>query len=115
MGRQFSVGENKTVVVRDDIAAAKPGLSVRWQMATHAEISVKNNQATLREDGKTLSAKILSPAGARFEIASAQPPDDGVNAANPNARILAVNTSVPASGKLTVEIELQPDSATAAR
>ena len=54
-------------------------------------------------------------AGARFEIASAQPPDDGVNAANPNARILAVNTSVPASGKLTVEIELQPDSATAAR
>jgi len=113
--RRFSIGENKTVVVRDDIAAAKPGLSVRWQMVTHAKISAKNNQATLREDGKALSAKILSPTGARFEIASAQPPDDGVNAPNPNARILAVNTSVPASGNLTVEIELRPDSATAAR
>ena len=106
--RDFAVAENRTVNVRDEIAGAKPGLSVRWQMVTHADLTVKENLATLRQDGRELAARIISPPGATFEIASAQPPDDGVNQPNRNARILAVNTSVPASGKLTVEVELQP-------
>ena len=111
--RQFSVGENKRVTVRDEIAGAKPGLAVRWQMVTHAEITGNQNQAVLRESGKLFSAKIISPVGATFEIASAQPPADGVNQPNPNTRILAVNVRVPATGRLTVEIELQPAAATA--
>ncbi|MEI8291842.1 MAG: heparinase II/III family protein [Verrucomicrobiota bacterium] len=106
--RHFNVGDNRRVVIRDDIAKAKPGLSVRWQMLTHASISTNRNEATFRQAGKTLSAKILSPANALFEIASAQPPDDGVNQRNPNTQILTVNTAVPTGGNLTVEIQLQP-------
>jgi len=94
-------------------ARARPGLSVRWQMVTRAKITITRagNQATLRQGGKMLAARILSPAGSRFEIASAQPPEDGVNEANAGAQILTVNTAVPAAGKLTVEIELQPGPA----
>lgn len=110
--RQFHVGDNRRVVIRDDITKAKPGLPVRWQMLTHASISTNQNAATLRQDGKTLSAKILSPANARFEIASAQPPDDGVNQRNPNTQILTVNALVPTGGNLTLEIQLQPEPAT---
>ena len=106
--RHFSIGKSNAVVVRDDIAAAKPGLSVRWQMVTRAAISASGNQATLRQNGRMLSAKILAPAGSRFESADAQPPEDGGNAPNPGVRILFVNTSVPATGNLTVEIELEP-------
>jgi len=113
--RQFSTGENRTVTVRDDIAAAKPGLPVRWQMVTRAKISVNGNVATLRQNGKTLTAKILAPATARFEIASAQPPADGVNQPNPGARILAVNTAVPETGNLTVEIQLRPGTPAAGK
>ena len=109
--RRFRLGENRAVVIRDDIATASPGLAVRWQMLTHAKISVNNNEATLRLDGKTLAVKILSPTDAQFENASAQPPDDGVNLPNPGAQILTVNTAVPANGNLTVEILLQPTSA----
>jgi hypothetical protein len=109
--RQFFVGENKKVQIRDEISGAKPGLSVRWQMLTHAKISSQKNQAVLRQNGKTLIAKILSPADARFEILQAQPPNDGVNQPNPNTRILAVNLNVPASGNLIIEIELQPETA----
>ena len=105
--RKFTMAENKIVCIRDDITGAKPGLSVRWQMVTHTKISVEKNQATLQQEGKTLSAKILSPAGASFEIASAQPPQDGVNQPNRDSQILAVNAVVPASGNLTVEIQLQ--------
>ena len=108
--RQFRVGDNRSVIIRDDIAKAKPGLSVRWQMVTHASISTNQNGATLRQAGRTLSARILSPANAHFEIASAQPPDDGVNQSNPHTQILAVNASVPASGQLTIEIQLQPEA-----
>lgn len=113
--RQFSVSDQRTVVVRDEITAAKPGLDVRWQMLTHARISVNNNQTALHQDGRSLAAKILSPAGASFEIASAQPPKDGVNQPNPDAHILTVNTTVPASGNLIIEIELQPEAAPAGR
>ena len=113
--RHFHVGENRTVVIRDDLTTGKPGLSVRWQMVTRAKISVNNNEATLRQEGKTLTAKILAPVDAHFEIASAQPPDDGVNQPNPNAQILTVNTIVPASGNLTVEIQLQPEPAAAGK
>ena len=109
--RQFSFdAKHGAVRVRDYVAAAKPGLSVRWQMVTHAKIGVEKDRATLRQDGKQLMATILSPTGAQFEIASAQPSDDGVNQPNPNARILAVNLNVPTSGNLLIEIELQPDS-----
>ena len=111
--RHFSIGKNNTVAVRDDLAAAKPGLSVRWQMLTRASVSASGNQATLRQNGRLLSAKILAPAGARFESADAQPPEDGVNARNPGVRILLVNTSIPATGNLTVEIELEPGDLTA--
>ncbi len=110
--RQFSIGENRCVVIRDEIAKAKPGLSVRWQMLTHASINTNVNEAVLQQNGKTLTAKIISPTNARFGIASAQPPDDGVNERNPNTQILTVNTTVPASGQLTLEIQLQPATAT---
>ena len=113
--RKFSMAGNKTVLIRDDIAAAQPGLSVRWQMLTRAKISVNNNQATLQQDDKTLTVKILAPANAHFEIASAQPPKDGVNQPNPNAQILAMNAAVTASGNLTVEIQLQPEAAGAGK
>lgn len=110
--RQFHVGDRRTVVVRDELSDAKPGLTVRWQMVTHAAIEVDGTRALLRHGQKGLGAKILSPAGARFESADAQPPQDGVNHANPNTHILTVNAAVPTSGALTIEIELQPVSVT---
>ena len=113
--RHFHVSDDRRVDIRDDIATASPGLTVRWQMVTHAKISADQNTATLRLAGKSLTAKIISPAGATFEIASAQPPDDGVNEPNPNTQILVVNTAVPAAGNLTLEIELQPGGESAGK
>jgi len=106
--RQFAVGEDRSVLIHDEITGAKPGLSVRWQMVTRADVRLAGDSAKLTSEGRALGAKVISPAGARWEVASAQPPDDGVNQPNPNARILVVNSTVPASGKLTLEILLQP-------
>jgi len=113
--RHFKVGANRSVLIRDEIAAAKPGTTVRWQMVTKADIQIETGGAVLRQDGRRLSAKIISPADAAFQIASAQPPDDGVNQPNPNTRMLALDVLVPASGKLTLEIQLQPGVLTSDR
>lgn len=108
--RRFTVGENRSVLIRDVITGAKPGLSVRWQMVTRADIRLDGSRAELRQEGRVLRAQILSPAGAQFATASAQPPEDGVNQPNPNTRILVVDAPVPASGELNLEIRLQPGS-----
>ena len=113
--RQFTLGEKRSVLIRDEIVGAKPGLSVRWQLVTRAAAQVTGNRAELRQDGQVLNAQILSPAGATFEITSADPPADGVNQPNPNTRILTVNASVPASGELSLEVRLQPGQPAANR
>jgi hypothetical protein len=97
------------VRIRDEIQGATNGLSVRWQMLTRAAITLKDAAAVLRQDGKIMQARVLSPAGARFAIGSAQPPDDGINQPNPGFSLLQVNVAVPAPGNLRVQIELQPE------
>jgi len=109
--RSFVVGKDRTVVIADEIRGAKPRLPVRWQMVTRAQVSPDNKRAELRQDGMVLRATIISPADATFEVAEAQPPDDGVNQKNPNTRILLVNTTVPASGNLDLKIQLQTGQA----
>jgi hypothetical protein len=78
-------------------------------MVTHADVALKGERAELRQSGKFLLAQLLAPAGAVFEVAPANPPDDGVNAPNPNTRILSVNVLAPTDGKLRVEVKLQPE------
>jgi hypothetical protein len=79
-------------------------------MVTRADIRLDGQRAELRQEGRVLRAQIISPAGAKFASASAQPPDDGVNQPNPNTRILIVDAPVPASGELNLEVRLQPGS-----
>lgn len=108
--RTFTVGADRSVLIRDDITGAKAGLPVRWQLVTKAQVQLEGSQAKLRQGGKLLRAAIESPAAAHFEVADAQPPDDGVNQKNPNTRMLLVNAPVSASGELTLTIRLDPES-----
>lgn len=112
--RHFSFQPDK-VDIRDEIAGAAKGLDVRWQMLTRADIDLTRNEAVLRQDGKILRARIVAPTDARFEKAAAEPPTDGVNEPNPGFALLQVNTKVPESGDISIEIELQPDPAPAAK
>lgn len=106
--RQFTVGPERSVLIQDQLTGVKSGASVRWQMLTRAEVRLVGAQAELRQDGRVLKARVLSPADAKFDVVDAQPPDDGVNQKNPNTRILLLNTPAPASGNLTLTVQLQP-------
>ncbi len=85
----------------DPLAGLQPG---------HPRLLVKpaGNQATLRQNGKALQARLLSPPKAIFSVFPANPPDDGFNEPNPNTRILVVNVTAPVSGRIQLEVALRP-------
>ena len=65
------VNGRRAVLVQDEFDLEK-SCEVAWGMTTDAEISLGGNSALLELDGKKLTARILSPAGARFTAESAQ-------------------------------------------
>jgi dienelactone hydrolase len=71
------VQDRRAVLVQDEFEIQKP-CEVAWGMTTDAEIAVrKGGTAALSLKGKELIAKILSPAGAKFVVESAEqkPPE----------------------------------------
>jgi Heparinase II/III-like protein len=72
--RGVALLENCGVLIQDEITwrAGSEQRTVRWQMMTDAEITLAGAEATLTKNGKCLRARLLSPQGARFAIASPQ-------------------------------------------
>jgi hypothetical protein len=72
--RGVALLENSGVLIQDEITwrAGSEERTVRWQMMTDAEITLAGAEATLTKSGKCLRARMLSPQGARFAVASPQ-------------------------------------------
>ncbi|HEV2487254.1 MAG TPA: heparinase II/III family protein [Terracidiphilus sp.] len=73
--RGVALLDKQRVLVQDEIAPAQP-VDVVWNFHTFATVAISKDghSATLTQDGATLQARILSPASARFDTASTQPP-----------------------------------------
>ncbi len=106
--RGFKMLPNRQVLIQDEISGLKPGDLVRWAFVTRAEVSVKDRQATLQQKGKALQIALAAPADGKFEVIPANPPDDGFNAPNPGVSILTANLHAPASGKIVIQVLIQP-------
>ncbi|MFO1478210.1 MAG: heparinase II/III family protein [Verrucomicrobiota bacterium] len=106
--RTFEFSPGRSVTVRDELSGLAPRLAVRWTMATRARIRLEGSRAILDQNGRALEATVRSPAGARFDAVPADPPADGVNAANPNTRLLRVDLAAPQNGNLEIEVVLRP-------
>ena len=65
------VGGRRAVLVQDEFDLSSP-CGMTWGMTTDAVVTVEGATATLRQDGKTLRARILAPAGASFSVESAE-------------------------------------------
>jgi len=99
------IARRRAVLVQDEFQLPHPR-ELLWGMTTDADITLaKDGSAVLKLKGKQLLARILSPAGAAFEVSSAEqkPPQ------RPNAgvRRLHVRLAAP-KGATTVAILLSP-------
>ena len=98
------VGGRRAVLVRDEFEIAE-SCDLAWAMTTDAVITVDGNTATLAQDGKKLTARILSPANAVFTVESAEqkPPEK----TNRGVRRLMIRMK-PTVGTATVAVLLSP-------
>lgn len=88
--RGIALLSRQRVLIQDEVTPAK-AVDVVWNFHTFADAKIAANgrRATLTRGGKTIEARILSPAGARFSTVSAEPAPP--NAPNPGVTNLAVN------------------------
>jgi hypothetical protein len=106
--RGFRLLSHRRVLVQDELAGLAPGARVRWQMTTRADVTVDGTTATLRQDGRTLQAQLISPDASSFAVEPAEPPADDFNAPNPGARLLNATFTAPADGLLRIAVVLTP-------
>lgn len=112
--------DRKAVLVQDEFEIEKP-CEVTWAMTTDADITVeKEGIAKLALKGKTLMARVLSPAGATFGVESAEqePPQKANKGVRrllvrlPNAkdsvRVAVLLSPVWQDGKDVSSTELKP-------
>jgi hypothetical protein len=76
--RGVALLRGKDVLVQDEIVPAARRCAVQWAMHTRATIDASGRTATLRQNGKTLIVRLLSPPKVTFAVepASAPPPQD---------------------------------------
>lgn len=102
------IGES--VLVQDEIATLDRVTNVRWAMATHAEVAVdKPNEATLRQDGQSISFRILSPADTSISVLDVEKPPHDYDAANPNTRMITFELPLAPSTEHTWAVLLTSD------
>ncbi|MCD4825862.1 MAG: heparinase II/III-family protein, partial [Phycisphaerae bacterium] len=106
--RGVAMLDRRAVLIQDEITA--PAGEVRWGMLTEAKITLDGAKATLTKDGKTLSAEILSPAGARFKIVTPPKPGKKERPHPKNLSMLAVFVKPTGNGKqpMNITVLLKP-------
>jgi hypothetical protein len=113
--RGFHVQPDHGFVVQDEIAGLSAGQTIRWQMATRAEAALHGSTATLTQDGRTLTVRVLAPAGARFTVVPADPPDNGYNAPNPGVTLLGIDLVAADASSVTLAVQVSPGTAVSDR
>ncbi len=99
----------RRLLVQDELALAG-GTEVIWTMHTKAKVTLRGARATLRLNGKTLEAQILSPVNAAFsfEEVNLRPPQ------RPTPGLGKLLIRLPAqSGDLRIAVLLSPDDESA--
>jgi hypothetical protein len=103
--RGVALMDRRQVLVQDEVQAPRP-VEIVWNFHTRAQIALHGDKATLMQGKARMQARILSPAGARFEIISANPPPP--QAQQPDVRNLIIRLPEKTSD-VRIVVLLTPD------
>lgn len=70
--RTFTLLNDRTMEVTDDVTLLDASSTVTWVAATQADVTVKGNKAHLMQNGKHFYMQIVAPAGAVFKTRPAR-------------------------------------------
>jgi len=105
--RGIALIDRGRVLVQDELVLRDEPVEVVWGMVTAADVELDGARAILRQDGRTLTAEIASPADASFEVISTTPPPPQDQ--NEGTCKLAVRLS-PQGASLRIAVSLTPGS-----
>lgn len=71
--RRIGIAQRQAILIQDVVHANQP-VDALWGMVTGAEVVLNGQTAELKKDGWSLSAEILSPRHAVFDVLSTTPP-----------------------------------------
>jgi hypothetical protein len=107
--RGMAMLDRRMVLLQDEIEGTI-GRTIAWQMHTRAKIEVSGDRATLTQAGEKLTARLLAPDTAKFNVESAAAP----RPQNPNTGVSKLVVKLPASPKpLRLAVLFVPGSAAA--
>lgn len=106
--RGFAPQPDRGFLVQDELTGLRVGGNVRWQLATRARVTLHGATATLQQNGRSLTLRLLAPAGAAFAVAPAEPTADGYSAPNPGVSLVTITCPAPDSAALTVAVQFTP-------
>jgi hypothetical protein len=96
--RGIAMIDRGAVLVQDEVTPAATE-ELLWGVHTGAKVELKGSTAILTRGGKTMTARILEPAGARFEVLSANPPKP--QAQQPDVSKLAIRVPKSPAAAMT--------------
>ena len=111
VARSITLGDNDTGVRVSDTLRFEEPAEVWWFAHTRARVMLDKSRrsAILRQDGKQMRARIVSPAGARFAVMPARPlpgsPDPDRQKQHKDVRKLAIHLKAVTDTKLQVVFE----------
>ena len=103
--RGIALLSRRHVLVQDEVEAAAP-VDLVWTMHTAAGVAVAGASATLTLDGRTMHARILSPEGAEFATASADPGPPQRR----NEGVTRLVIRLPKTSSVRLAVVLSPDA-----
>ncbi|MBT4139053.1 MAG: DUF4962 domain-containing protein [Candidatus Latescibacteria bacterium] len=106
--RTFEMVDRQHVVITDEIQTKSPS-ELYWFMHTNAEIAPNGATAILTQNGKQLTAEILSPSGATFTSMDAKPlPTSPVPKQADNKKRRKLTIHLRDVTNLTIQVKLTP-------
>jgi hypothetical protein len=113
--RGVALQADRTVRVQDEFTAAQGAKQIRWAMVTRADVApAEGGRAILTESGKTLTLRVLEPAGASLRVYPTDPPPAATDAPNPGTRLVGFEVALTPGQPQRIVVQLEPASATPA-
>jgi hypothetical protein len=72
VSRTITLNGELEIRIKDEILWSSKHKTARWQILTDAVITLNANRAVLSKGGKKITAALISPAGGKFEVISAE-------------------------------------------
>ena len=106
--RRIVIYDTARVVVEDDITAGDKPCAIRWTMTTAAVPRIVDSRTIeLRQNGRTLIVKAVSPTKVKPFVLSNNPPHD-YDEPNPDTSRIGFTMNAKRGKRVVLRVELQP-------